>query len=147
MSVIYTGGTFDLFHMGHVQLLAGCRKIAGPDGKVIVALNPDEFVEKFKNVRPTMSLSERIAVVSACKYVDEVVVNFGWQDSTKTIEKISQRTPVDFVAIGDDWAPPKDYYAQMGFTKEWFDENEITLVYIDRNTGMSSTTIRERLKR
>jgi glycerol-3-phosphate cytidylyltransferase len=144
VSTVYTGGTFDLFHMGHVQLLAACKKIAGTDGKVIVALNPDEFVEQFKKVRPTMSLDERMAVVSSCKYVDEVVPNIGWQDSTKTIQKYG---PVDFVAIGDDWAPPKDYYAQMGFTKEWFDENEITLVFIDRNTGLSSTAIRERLKK
>jgi glycerol-3-phosphate cytidylyltransferase len=144
---VYSGGTFDLFHMGHVQLLAGCRKIAGPDGKVIVALNPDEFVEKFKGIRPTMSLSERVAVVSACKYVDHVVVNHGWQFSTMTIEEVTKEWPIDFVAIGDDWAPPKDYYAQMGFTKEWFDQNDITLVYIDRNTGMSSTKIRERLRK
>lgn len=147
MSNVYTGGTFDLFHMGHVQLLEGCKKIAGPDGKVVVALNPDEFVEKFKGVRPTISLEERLAVVRACKFVDDAVINTGWQDSTKTIERVCKTWPIDFVAIGDDWAPPKDYYAQMGFTKEWFDENDITLVYIDRNTGMSSSKIRERLKK
>jgi len=146
MSNVYTGGTFDLFHMGHVQLLAGCRKIAGPDGKVIVALNPDEFVEKFKGVRPTMSLEERSAVVAACKYVDYVVLNDGEDNSAGTIERTSKVWPIDFVAIGDDWAPPKDYYAQMNFTKEWFDKTGITLVYIDRNTGMSSTKIRERLQ-
>jgi glycerol-3-phosphate cytidylyltransferase len=129
--------------MGHVQLLAGCRKIAGPDGKVIVAINPDDFVLKFKGVQPTMSAHERMEVLRSCKYVDDVVINNGWQDSTKTIEKYG---PVDFVAIGDDWAPPKDYYAQMGFTKQWLEANDITLIYIDRNTGMSSTTIRQRLK-
>jgi glycerol-3-phosphate cytidylyltransferase-like family protein len=129
--------------MGHVQLLAGCRKIAGPDGTVVVALNPDDFVLKFKGVQPTMSVAERKAVLLSCKYVDEVIINNGWQDSTKTIEAYG---PVDFVAIGDDWAPPKDYYGQMGFTKQWLEDNDITLIYIDRNTGMSSTTIRQRLK-
>lgn len=143
MSTVYTGGTFDLFHIGHVQLLAACRKIAGPDGKVIVAVNEDEFVEKFKKVRPTLSTQDRIRVVQSCRYVDLVVPNIGWEDSTKTIEEYG---PVDFVVIGDDWAPPKDYYAQMNFSKEWLNSNEITLVYVDRNTGMSSTTIRERLR-
>lgn len=143
MSVVYTAGTFDLFHMGHVQLLAGCRKIAGPDGKVVVSVNPDEFVLKFKGVQPTMSLSERVAVLRSCRFVDEVVVNTGGQDSTKTIERYGA---IDFIAIGDDWAPPKDYYGQMGFTKDWLEEHDITLIYIDRNTGMSSTTIRQRLK-
>lgn len=144
MNVVYTGGTFDLFHIGHVQLLAACRKIAGPGGLVIVAVNEDEFVEEFKKVRPTLSTEDRIKVVESCRYVDKVVRNTGWQDSTKTI---AEHGPVDFVVIGDDWAPPKDYYSQMGFSKEWLNDNEITLVYVDRNTGMSSTTIRQRLKR
>lgn len=143
MSVVYTGGTFDLFHIGHVQLLAACRKIAGPDGKVIVAVNEDEFVEHFKGIKPTLSLNDRMDVVRACRHVDRVVPNFGWSDSKVVIEG---EGPIDFIAIGDDWAPPKDYYSQMGFTKEWLNENQITLVYVDRNTGMSSTTIRERLR-
>lgn len=143
MSVVFSAGTFDLFHVGHVQLLAACRKIAGPEGTVIVAVNEDEFVEEFKKVRPTLSTEDRIKVVESCRYVDKVVRNTGWQDSTKTIE---EQGPVDFVVIGDDWAPPKDYYSQMNFSKEWLNSNEITLVYVDRNTGMSSTTIRQRLK-
>jgi glycerol-3-phosphate cytidylyltransferase len=143
LSIVYNGGTFDLFHIGHVQMLAACRKIAGPDGTVIVALNTDEFVEEFKKVRPTMSYTERAEVVSACKYVDLVVPNIGGVDSKLTIQKYG---PVDFVVTGDDWAPPKNYYAQMSFTKDWLDEHNITVAYVDRNTGMSSTTIRERLK-
>lgn len=143
MSVVYTGGTFDLFHVGHVQLLAACRKIAGPEGTVVVAVNEDEFVEKFKGVKPTLSLHDRMKVIGSCRYVDRVVVNLAWTNSVETIERVG---PVDFVVIGDDWAPPKDYYSQMGFSKEWLNDNEITLVYVDRNTGMSSTTIRERLK-
>lgn len=142
MSVVYTGGTFDLFHIGHVQLLAACRKIAGPEGTVIVAVNEDEFVEKFKGVKPTLSLVDRMKVLESCRYVDEVIGNFGWSDSKAVIEHVG---PVDFVVIGDDWAPPKDYYGQMGFTKEWLNDNEITLVFVDRNSGMSSTLIRNRL--
>lgn len=142
MSVVYTGGTFDLFHVGHVQLLAACRKIAGPDGTVIVAVNPDEFVEKFKGVRPTIPFNERMDVLQSCRYVDLVVENIGESDSTKTLEIYQP----DIVAIGDDWAPPKDYYSQMGFDATWLNERNVTLVYIDRNTGVSSTAIRERLR-
>ena len=143
MSVVYSGGTFDLFHIGHVQLLAACKKIAGENGKVVVPIHPDEFVDEFKGIQPTMSIPVRMDVVASCKYVDEVIPNTGWQDSTKTIMKYGH---VDFVAIGDDWAPPKDYYSQMGFTKEWLEESGITLVFIDRNTGMSSSLIRERFR-
>jgi cytidyltransferase-like protein len=142
MSIVYTGGTFDLFHVGHVQLLAACRKMAGPDGKVIVAVNPDEFVEEFKGVRPTIPLDERMDVLRACRYVDEVVENFGGTDSTVVLARYMP----DIVAIGDDWAPPKDYYAQMGFDALWLNQRNVTLVYVDRNTGVSSSAIRERLR-
>lgn len=130
-----------------MQLLEACKKIAGKDGKVIVAVNTDEFVEKFKGIKPTISLANRITVLLACRFVDEVIINSGGQDSTKTInDYIHNNGIIDFVAIGDDWAPPKDYYSQMGFTKEWLAKNGITLVYIDRNTGMSSSLIRKQLK-
>ena len=43
---VLTLGTFDLFHEGHVNLLARCRMLAGRNGLVVVALNPDEFVEQ-----------------------------------------------------------------------------------------------------
>ena len=49
MNIIYTGGTFDLFHSGHVNLLKRCREVAGQEGKVVVALNTDDFIFQFKN--------------------------------------------------------------------------------------------------
>lgn len=143
MSVIFTGGSFDLFHLGHIQLLAACRKMAGTDGRVIVSLNTDEFVERFKGKRPVMGYAEREAVLRACRYVDDVVENVGGEDSKKTIKL---HGPIDIIAIGSDWAPPRDYYAQMGFTAEYLTQMGITLVYVDRNTGMSSTAIKDRMK-
>lgn len=144
MSVVYTGGTFDMFHIGHVQLLRACRRIAGESGQVIVALNTDEFIEKFKGAKPILSYADREAVLRSNRYVDTVVPNIGGENSTLTIEKYG---PVDFVAIGSDWAPPKDYYGQMGFTVQWLNDNDITLVYVDRNTGMSTTEIKQRMKK
>jgi cytidyltransferase-like protein len=132
-----------MFHIGHVQLLEACRKIAGTDGKVIVALNTDEFIYRFKKTKPVMSFEHRAAVRLASKYVDEVVANIGEEKSTLTIDLCGK---VDFVVIGSDWAPPKDYYAQMGFTAEWLNERGITLLYVDRNTGMSTTEIKSRLR-
>ena len=142
MSVVYTGGTFDLFHLGHIQLLEACKRIAGPTGRVIVGLNTDGFIARFKGSTPIMSFDERAAVLLACKYVDNVIENIGEEDSKITIEKAGL---VDFVVIGSDWAPPKDYYAQMGFTKEWLNERGIALLYVDRNTGMSTTEIKKRM--
>ena len=48
MPIVYTGGTFDLFHSGHVNLLKRCKDIAGSNGKVIVSLNQNDFIKKYK---------------------------------------------------------------------------------------------------
>ena len=80
MPNIYTGGTFDLFHEGHVELLRSCKRLAG-DGLVIVALNTDEFIERFKASGPVQTYRERKTVLESCKYVDLVVPNIGEEDS------------------------------------------------------------------
>jgi glycerol-3-phosphate cytidylyltransferase len=140
---IYTGGTFDLFHKGHIELLAACKRLAGDDGEVIVALNTDEFITRFKGKGPFQSFEDRRAALEACRYVDLVVPNWGEEDSKDTIDRLGVK--VDVVAIGTDWAG-RDYYAQMGFTAEWLDQMGIILLYIDRRTGESTTSIKERLQ-
>jgi len=146
-NVVYTGGTFDLFHEGHVELLRSCKRIAGPDGIVVVALNTDEFITRFKINPPVQSYREREVVLTSCRYVDMVVPNVGEENSKITIEKfmLDNQRPVDIVAVGSDWAG-RDYYGQMGFTKAWLDSLDITLVYVDRRTGMSTTKIKDKLR-
>ncbi len=143
MSVVYTGGTFDVFHVGHVELLAACKKLAGPDGRVVVGLNTDHFVTQYKNRGTINSLEERVRLVGSCRYVDEVVINEGNENSKPVIELVKP----DVVAIGIDWAR-KDYYAQMGFTPKWLEERAITLVYIAHGASLSvsSTQIRVRME-
>jgi glycerol-3-phosphate cytidylyltransferase len=141
MATIYTGGTFDLFHAGHVRLLKRLKQLAGPEGKVIVAINPDEFIEKFKGRKPVMSEQERYDVVSACRYVDEVRINNSGEDSKPTI--LLEPRP-DVIAIGSDWAA-KDYNKQMGFTEEWLDEHGIVLIYVTYTAGISTTDLKRRV--
>lgn len=138
---------FDLFHEGHVELLEACKRIAGEDGKVVVCVNTDEFIERFKKRAPVQTLRERQRVLRACKYVDYVITNHGEEDSTKNIEEWNVMLPkIDIVAIGTDWAG-RDYYGQMGFTREWLDEQDIILIYIDRRTGQSTTNLKEQLRK
>ena len=141
MNIVYTGGTFDLFHSGHVNLLKRCREVAGQDGKVVVALNTDDFIFQFKNKKPICSEQERLDVLLACKYVDEVVMNVGGQDSRISIEMVAP----NYIVVGSDWAN-KDYYAQMSFTQEWLDERGIGLVYVPYTKTISSTKIRGRMQ-
>lgn len=140
MNIVYTGGTFDLFHSGHVNLLARCKEIAGTYGKVVVSLNTDEFIEAYKGKPPVCSTQERMAVLEACKYVDEVVLNVGGADSKIAIEMVDP----NYIVVGSDWAK-KDYYKQMQFTQEWLDERLIGLVYVPYTDSISSTDIKKRL--
>lgn len=138
--VVYTGGTFDLFHAGHVNFLKRCKEIAGELGSVVVALNTDEFIKEYKGKPPVVSFSDRLAVLKACKYVDQVIANSGGADSKPTILQVSP----NIIAIGTDWAR-KDYYKQMQFTQDWLDEKDMSLIYIPYTKGISSTEIKTRL--
>lgn len=134
--IIYTGGTFDLFHAGHVNFLAQCSRL----GDVIVALNTDEFIEEYKGAKPVCSFDERMQVLLGCKYVSDVIPNDGGADSKSTILFVGP----DIIAIGTDWAR-KDYYAQMGFTQDWLDQQQISLMYIPYTENISTTDLKARL--
>ena len=138
---IYTGGTFDLFHSGHVNFLKRCQQIAGVDGQVVVALNTDEFIYDYKKKKPVLTFDQRKDVLESCRFVNQVVPNVGGSDSKKTIEMVEL---VDVIAIGSDWAR-KDYYAQMEFNQDWLDEKNISLIYIPYTKGISSTFIKGNL--
>ena len=141
LAIIYTGGTFDLFHSGHINLLSRCREIAGLDGKVIVSLNTDEFILKYKGKAPIMNQNERRQVLLSCKFVDEVIINVGNEDSTIAIEEARP----NYIVVGSDWAM-KNYYQQMNFSQEWLDERKIGLVYVPYTRDISSTNIKKRFE-
>jgi glycerol-3-phosphate cytidylyltransferase len=137
LGVIYTGGTFDLFHAGHVEFLRRCSEL----GRVVIALNTDEFIEEYKGKPPVISYTDRADVLLACRYVDQVIPNIGGTDSRITIETVMP----DLVVIGSDWAR-RDYYTQMAFDQDWLDERGIGLCYIPYTQGISSTAIKERMR-
>lgn len=137
MRTVYTGGTFDLFHAGHVRFLRLCAEI----GCVTVAVNTDEFVSKYKGRSPVIGLNDRIAVLKACRWVSCVVVNECGEDSKVAIEKVDP----DIIAVGSDWQK-KDYCKQMGFTLDWLSEKKIELVYLPYTVGISSSLIKTRMR-
>jgi cytidyltransferase-like protein len=133
MKTLYTGGSFDGFHLGHVHFLKQCFLLAD---RVVVALNTDDFIEQFKR-KPLFHYEEREKHL--IDFGVEVVPNIGGQDSKPSIEKVDP----DIIAIGSDWAS-RDYYAQMQFTQEWLDEKEIVLVYLPYYPHISTTEIIKR---
>jgi len=134
---IYTGGTFDLPHSGHVNFLRECAKL----GEVTVSLNTDEFIADYKGKPPVMTYNERLQVLSEFRCVSNVIPNIGGADSKPSILEVRP----DIIAIGSDWAR-KDYYLQMGFSQDWLDELSISLIYIPYTPGISSTEVKRRMR-
>lgn len=133
---IYTGGTFDLFHAGHIEFLKKCKQL----GEVVVALNTDEFITEYKKKPPVMSYTERLSVLAGCRYVDRVIPNTGGADSKPSIKAVMP----DIIAIGTDWAR-KDYFKQMQFDVDWLESYGIGLLYLPYTLGISSTEVKKRL--
>jgi len=139
MLTVLTAGTFDLAHPGHFHLFEQCARLAGVGGRVVVSLNPDEFVEQYKGVRPVQSLEERMAVVASCKWVHRLTVTPG-ADMRPLIRDVNPH----ILAVGDDWAS-KDYYGQTMTTPEWLEDQDVTLVYVPRLGNLSTTELKARI--
>jgi len=137
MKTLYTGGTFDLFHYGHVNFLKKCKQLAD---FVVVSLNTDTFVAEYKT-STVMNYKERETSLLYCPYVNKVIPNTFGQDSKPTILCVKP----DIIAVGDDWAH-RDYFEQMSFTQKWLDDNNIVLVYIPYTKGISTSDIKKRIK-
>lgn len=137
---VYNGGTFDGLHVGHLYVFRQMRALAGADGEVVVGLNTDAFVERFKGHPTIQKLEERMEIVAALRLVDRVMVNTGDEDSRPVLDAVMP----DVIAVGHDWYSADDsrYCAQMGFTPDWLAERGIRLHYMRFLPGHSSTRLR-----
>lgn len=134
--MIIVAGTFDLFHIGHVNLLRRASKF----GDVIAFVNTDRFVEEFKHRKPIINEVDRYEVVSACKYVTDVKFNDN-ADLKETLKYIDNITGIVF---GDDYDIER-YRKQTQITREWQALKGIALIQLPRTDGISSTDIRSNL--
>ena len=125
---VWLNGTFDVLHMGHINLFRHARKLAGPEGKVVVGTDSDERVRELKGpLRPINNIFDRLDFLRAIKYIDGVVV-FSSEDELKA--RIKQFSP-DILLIGDDYIGKPIVGAQ--YAKK--------IVYFPRYGGLSSTMI------
>jgi len=138
-SWVYVGGTFDLFHYGHARFLEQCAQ----HGKVIVAINTDDFCDRYKR-KPVLTLGERIESVRSCRWVDDVITNIGDEDSGLTIDTIRDKE-VKYIAHGDDWTGAS-LIDQLGISQEWLDERDISMLYIPYTKGISTSDIIGRVR-
>lgn len=129
----YTQGTFDMFHIGHLNLLKNAKRHCD---YLIVGVNRDELVESYKNKRPIVPCQERVEILRAIKYVDEVVV-------TDTLDKVAMWDLLRFdeIYIGDDWKGNERWKK----TEKEMTEHGAKLVYLPYTKDTSSTMLREKL--
>lgn len=115
----YISGVFDMFHMGHLNLI---RRSKERCDKLIVGILTDELVAKHKNKWPTIHLNERLEIVRALKYVDEVDVT-----TEPLINKLQALEKYRFDAmfsgddhIADGWAHEEDALKALGVDLVFF---------------------------
>ena len=127
----YTAGVFDLFHIGHLNIL---KRAKAECDYLIVAVSTDELVENYKHKTPIISYEERKAIVESIKYVDEVVPQIN-RDKMAAWEKYR----FDKMFVGDDWKGSK-LFEEL---EEKFKKNGVEIVYFPYTKGTSSTYLRE----
>lgn len=104
MSVILTYGTFDLLHVGHVNLLRRARAMGD---HLVVGLSTDAF-NALKHKRATQSYRDREAVLRAIRYVDDVIPEDSWDQKAGDILRLG----ADVLVMGSDWEGHFDHLAR-----------------------------------
>ncbi len=129
----YTTGVFDLFHVGHLNLLEKCKAQCE---KLIVAVCTDEYSHE-SGKQPIISYKDRARIVGALKCVDEVV-------PMKYTDKLEQwkEHKFDVLFSGDDWKGSERYKR----TEEDFKKIGVDIVYFPYTKSISTTMIKENLK-
>jgi len=138
---VLTIGTFDLLHPGHVALLERCVELGGERAHVSVGVNTDDFIKRYKGSYPVMSLVERLEMLRAIRWVDDVLINKGNEDCKVLIDEVKP----DLLVVGSDWVG-KDYLKQTGLTREYLERRDIALVFLPYTAGISTTALKARLK-
>ena len=133
MIIGYTQGTYDMFHIGHLNLI---RNAKAQCDYLIVGVNSDELVENYKNKRAIVPLSERMDIIGAIRYVDKVV-------ACTTLDKVEMQKKLHFdkIFIGDDWKGNERWRQTELDMKALGAE----VVYLPHTEGTSSTMLREKL--
>ncbi len=130
----YTTGVFDLFHIGHLNILEQAKKQCD---YLIVGVSTDELVKTYKGKTPLIPYEQRAAIVKAIRYVDEVVpqVNMDKREAWNSIH-------YNVLFHGDDWKG-----------SEMYKKNEadlaavgVKVIYIPHTKGISSSQIEKQLK-
>ena len=131
----YTTGVFDMFHIGHLNILKNAKEQCE---YLVVGVSTDEVVRDYKGKTPIIEFNERMAIVSAIKYVDKVVPQEN-MDKRKAWEKLQ----FDVLFHGSDWKD-SDMYKKV---TDSLKQVGVDVVFLPHTEGTSSTLLTEILYR
>lgn len=134
MVIGYTTGVYDMFHIGHLNLLKRAKEQCD---YLIVGVSTDELVWHDKNKEPIIAFPERCAIVEAIRYVDQVVPQVD-KNKFGAWEKYHFHK----MFVGSDW---KGSEAWNGFERQ-FEPVGVEIVYLNYTDGISSTILREKIQ-
>ncbi len=126
MKKVITYGTFDLLHIGHINILRRARELGD---YLIVALSSDEF-NAIKHKEAYHPYEDRKKILEAIRYVDQVIPEYTWDQKIQDVVN----NKVDIFVMGDDWK------GQFDFLKEYCE-----VIYLPRTEGISTTKIKHDL--
>ena len=132
MIIGYTTGVYDLFHVGHLNLLKNAK---GMCDKLIVGVTVDELVA-YKGKKSLIPLEDRTELVRSCRYVDAAVPQYD-MDKLAACKKLG----ATFLFVGDDWYGTEKWKAY----EEEFAREGIKIIYFPYTKGTSSTQIQKAL--
>ncbi len=133
MVIGYTSGVYDLFHIGHLNLLKNAKGLCD---KLIVGVSVDELVA-YKHKKAVIPFAERLEIVRSIKYVDAAIP----QDDLDKF-KMWEKLHFDVLFVGDDWFK-SERWQEM---EKKFDAVGVRVVYFPYTKGTSSTILNETLR-
>ncbi len=126
---VITFGTFDVFHVGHVNILERAKALGD---YLIVGISSDELNFSKKGRNPIYSIAERLKIISSLRFVDEVFV----EESLELKAQYIKDFDADVLVMGDDWKDKFDIYKDI-----------CDVVYLERTPSISTTEIIEVVRR
>lgn len=135
MIIGYTTGVFDMFHIGHLNIL---KKAKEQCDYLIVGVSTDKVVESYKHHLPMIPYEQRAAIVEAIRYVDEVVP----QTSMDKTLFLKQRH-FDIMFHGDEWKGTELYNRY----ENEFAKYGARIVYLTHTEGISSSMLRDKIQK